>query len=178
MKKIFYRSILFIFCFLTFSALCGNDLNSVNYQKIKEVLSNPHHQEESEVYQQRISKITDQPLPYIIALIQSKKNYTFIRARAIKMLDLYQSQESQTTLEKTIDDQKENTHIRKLAIRTYSSSLKIDGKQKHQFLKKFETHKDFGPLISHKNIDPVQKNNSKAIEFKMENERVYYPKSP
>lgn len=116
------------------------------YQKIKEIIANPRHQEESEVYRERISKVTDVPLPYLIKIAQSKDNYVFIRARAIRLLELYQNPTSQSVLETTIEDTKENAHLRKLAFHTYSRFSKIDTSRQTQFIKKFESDKELGPI--------------------------------
>lgn len=129
------------------------------YQKIKEIIANPRHQEESEVYLERISKVTDVPLPYLIKIAQSKDNYVFIRARAIRLLELYQNPTSQFVLETTIEDTKENAHLRKLAFHTYSRFSKIDTNRQTQFIKKFESDKELGPVVKNTkktNLNPKQ----------------------
>ena len=128
----------------------ANDLDYQKYQTIKEMISNPHHQEEVEIYQERIRKVTDAPLPYLIRIVQSKDSFIFIRARAIQLLELYQSPTSGSALEKTIEDTHENTHLRKLAIRTYSKFSKIDANRQSKFIKQFESDRELGPIVKNK----------------------------
>lgn len=162
MKQYLLQFIIATLCVFSINPIEANDLDIQKYQRIKEILSNSHHQEESEVYQERISKVTDVPLPYLIQIAQSKDNYVFIRARAIRLLELYQNQTSQSALETTIEDTNENTHLRKLAIQTYSNFSKIDTNRQTQFIKKFESDKELGPVTK---FSKKIKQNPKHIQF-------------
>lgn len=150
MKKYLVQSIIFSIYLLIFIPIEANDLDLQKYQTIKEIISNPHHQEEVEIYQERIRKVTDEPLPFLLKIVQSKDNFVFVRARAIQLLELYQNNTSQTALEKTIEDTHENTHIRKLAIRTYSKFSKIDTNRQSNFMKQFESDKELGLIVKNK----------------------------
>lgn len=150
MKKYLVQFIIFSIYLLIFIPVEANDLDLQKYQTIKEIISNPHHQEEVEIYQERIRKVTDEPLPFLLKIVQSKDNFVFVRARAIHLLELYQNNTSQTALEKTIEDTHENTHIRKLAIRTYSKFSIIDTNRQSNFMKQFESDKELGLIIKNK----------------------------
>ncbi|TGM41772.1 HEAT repeat domain-containing protein [Leptospira biflexa] len=160
MKKSIFQFIIVSVTTFLFIPMEANDLDYQKYQTIKEMISNPHHQEEVEIYQERIRKVTDAPLPYLIRIVQSKDSFVFIRARAIQLLELYQNNTSQTALEKTIEDTHENVHIRKLAIRTYSKFSKIDTNRQSNFMKQFESDKELGPVVKNsKKINRRPKHN-------------------
>ncbi|TGL77260.1 HEAT repeat domain-containing protein [Leptospira jelokensis] len=146
MKQIVQIIILSVTLFIIMP-IGANDIDHQKYQSIKEIISNPHHQEEVEIYEERIRKVTDEPLPYLIRIAQAKDTYVFIRARAIQLLELYQNQTSQSALEKTIEDSHEKSHIRKLAIRTYSKFSEIDTNRQSNFIKRFESDKELGPIV-------------------------------
>ncbi|TGM33957.1 HEAT repeat domain-containing protein [Leptospira levettii] len=147
MKQVRFPFIILSLCIFVMFPINAEDLDLQTYLKIKEILSNSHHQEEGDVYKERIGKVTDVPLPYLIQIAQSKDNYVFIRARAIRLMELYQNPTSQVALEKTIEDTQENSHLRKLAINTYSRFSKIDPNRQTQFIKKFESDKELGTVV-------------------------------
>lgn len=156
------------------SPLLSDELDPILYNKIKESLSDTHHQVDLDAMKLRLNKIHSNPLPYLIKISESKDSYVFVRARAIRMMETFSGEVTIHLLEKTIANESENVHLRKLAVRSYSSLLKNNQTKRNGFLKQFETDKHLGNFLKQSvqrgNLDSMPSHIKKKdhIDFKRE----------
>ncbi|MDF3820697.1 hypothetical protein P3G55_12340 [Leptospira sp. 96542] len=176
--KTTHHLLFFIFALFLFSEpIFAESVDPILYEKVKEVLSNTRHAEEPIVLRERLETLTPDPLFYLIHLLNSKDSYVFVKARAIRVMELYSTESTTKTLESTIGNSSENAHIRKVAIQSYSKVLKDNPNKRTNFLKKFVQDKTIGKFTKDslleidRNSRPIPQNNKERLNLKRQERR-------
>lgn len=159
-------------------SIAAQNLDSNVYSKIKESLVLTRHSTSSDL-KASIDRISNNPVPYLIAISQEAGVRIYVKEKAIYLLKDYQTEDSANFLRSRIEQESLHPSLRKFAVKGYTDGFySTDPLKVETFLKKFQSDTKIGNTVL-KSLKKVRFENfrktSQPTEADLENLRKNKP---